>query len=48
MVGKWGFHKMRIGEKVAVNAEGQVRKNQEGVKEDGRLSDVQGPTAVPW
>jgi hypothetical protein len=48
MVGKWGFRKMRIGEKVAVNAEGQARRNHEGVKKDGQLSDVQGPTAVPW
>jgi hypothetical protein len=46
--GKWGFGKMHVGEKVGVNAERQVRENQEGVKRDGQWRDVQGPRAVPW
>jgi hypothetical protein len=48
MVGKWGFRKMGVAEKVAGNAEGRVRKEAEGVRQDGRLGDVQGPGAVPW
>ena len=47
-LGKWGFQKMGVAEKVAVNVEGRVRTQQEGVRSDGRLGDVQGPGAVPW
>lgn len=47
-LGKWGFQKMGVAEKVAVNVEGRVRTQQEGVRGDGRLGDVQGPGAVPW
>jgi hypothetical protein len=39
---------MRVAEKVAVNAEGRVKKEAEGVRRDGGLGDVQGPGAVPW
>lgn len=48
MLGKWGFRKMGIAEKVAGNAEGRVRSEADGVRADGRLGDVQGPGAVPW
>jgi hypothetical protein len=47
-MGKWGFRKMHVGEKVGVNAERQLRENQKGVRRDGQWRDVQGPTAVPW
>lgn len=47
-MGKWGFRKMHVGEKVGVNAERQIRETHEGVKKDGQWRDVQGPTAVPW
>lgn len=47
-MGKWGFRKMRVGEKVGVNAERQVEENKEGVRRDGQWRDVQGPRAVPW
>lgn len=47
-MGKWGFRKMHIGEKVGVNAEAQIKESHEGVKIDGQWRDVQGPRAVPW
>jgi hypothetical protein len=47
-VGKWGFRKMRVGEKVGVDAIGELRESREGVKKDGQWRDVQGPAAVPW
>lgn len=47
-VGKWGFRKMRFREKLGVDAVGEVRASQEGVRKDGQWRDVQGPTAVPW
>lgn len=47
-MGKWGFRKMHIGERVGVNAERQVNEGKERVKQDGQWRDVQGPTAVPW
>jgi hypothetical protein len=48
MMGKWAFRKMRVAEKIAVNAEGRVKTEAEGVRRDGGLGDVQGPGAVPW
>lgn len=47
-VGKWGFRKTRVGEKLGVNAVAEVKASQEGVKKDGSWMDVQGPRAVPW
>lgn len=47
-MGKWGFRKMHVGEKVGITAEAQIKKNQEGVKVDGQWRDVQGPRATPW
>jgi hypothetical protein len=47
-MGKWGFRKMRVGEKLGVDAVSEVRQSQEGVRADGQWRDVQGPRAVPW
>lgn len=47
-LGKWGFRKMHVGEKVGLAAEGEARKSKEGVREDGQWRDVQGPKAIPW
>jgi hypothetical protein len=46
--GKWGFRKMRVGEKLSVDAVGEVREGREGVRRDGQWRDVQGLRAVPW
>jgi len=47
-VGKWGFRRARVGEKVEGHVVGGVREGREGVKRDGGWRDVQGPRAVPW
>lgn len=47
-MGKWGFKKMHIGEKVGISAEAEIKESHEGVKTDGQWRDVQGPRAVPW
>lgn len=47
-VGKWGFRKMRIGEKLGVDAVSEVKASQDGVRADGQWRDIQGPRAVPW
>lgn len=43
-VGKWGFRKMGVGERVA---EGVVRSHDE-TRRDGGWRGEQGPRAVPW
>ncbi len=43
-LGRWGFRKMGVGERVA---EG-VARSQERTKEDGSWRSEQGPQAVPW
>jgi hypothetical protein len=47
-LGKWGFRKMRVGEKVGGAAEYEVKEAREGVRRDGQWRDIQGPRAVPW
>jgi hypothetical protein len=47
-VGRWGFRKMRVGERVGEMQELEIRESREGVKADGQWRDVQGPRAVPW
>ena len=47
-VGKWGFRKMGVGEKVQEGGVREVRSSEEGVRRDGQWRDVQGPGAVPW
>jgi hypothetical protein len=47
-VGKWGFRKMRVGERLGVDAQLEGKKAREGVRADGQWRDVQGPRAVPW
>ena len=46
--GKWGFRKMRVGEKLGVDTVSEVKASQEGVRADGQWRDIQGPRAVPW
>jgi hypothetical protein len=43
-VGKWGFRKMGVGERVA---EGVVRSHDD-TRRDGSWGGEQGPMAVPW
>lgn len=47
-MGKWGFRKMKIREKVGGAADYEVKEAREGVRKDGQWRDIQGPTAVPW
>ena len=47
-LGKWGFRKMGVGEKVVIDAEINKQQNKEETKKDGTWSDVHGPRAVPW
>ncbi|CZS99606.1 uncharacterized protein RAG0_07938 [Rhynchosporium agropyri] len=47
-LGKWGFRKMGVGDRVVKGVEREGRVSREGVKEDGQWRDVQGPRAVPW
>jgi hypothetical protein len=47
-MGRWGFRKMRVGERVGEMQEVEIRESREGVKADGQWRDVQGPRAVPW
>ena len=43
-MGKWGFRKMGVGEKAAV----EVEHSREGLRKEGQWRDVQGPETVPW
>jgi len=47
-MGKWGFRKMRIREKVGVNVEREAKEGRERTKVNGQWRDVQGPTVTPW
>lgn len=47
-VGKWGFRKMGVGERLGGDVEMEVKESREGVKVDGQWRDIQGPKAVPW
>lgn len=47
-MGKWGFRKMGVREKVGINVERQVHEGKDRVKVDGQWRDVQGPMVVPW
>jgi hypothetical protein len=47
-LGKWGFRKLRVGEKVQEGGVREVSESKEGVRKDGQWKDVQGPRAVPW
>jgi hypothetical protein len=47
-MGKWGFRKFRVSEKVGSMAEMEVEVSREGVRRDGQWRDIQGPKAVPW
>jgi len=47
-VGKWGFRKMGVGERLEERAVMEVEVNQQGVRRDGTWRDIQGPQAVPW
>ncbi|PBP26615.1 hypothetical protein BUE80_DR002432 [Diplocarpon rosae] len=47
-VGKWGFRKMGVGEKVVEGAAREGNVSRERLKVDGQWRDVQGPRATPW
>ena len=47
-VGKWGFRKLGVGEKVGVVGELEREGRRDETKRDGGWRDVQGPGAVPW
>lgn len=47
-LGRWSFRKMRVGEKLGVEAKSEVRASQDGVRQDGQWRDVQGARALPW
>jgi hypothetical protein len=47
-MGRWGFRKMRVGERVGEMQGVEIKESREGVKADGQWRDVQGPRAVPW
>ncbi len=46
-IGKWGFRKMGVGERMVEGGEREVVASREGVRSDGQWRDVQGPRAVP-
>jgi hypothetical protein len=45
-IGKWGFRKMVVGERMAEGGQREVVASREGVKSDEQWRDVQGPRAV--
>lgn len=47
-MGKWGFRKMRVKDRVGVMAAGEVEGSRRGTRVDGSWRDVQGPKATPW
>lgn len=47
-IGKWGFRKLGVKERTAVEVQRQAKKDERGVRVDGQWRDVQGPRAVPW
>jgi hypothetical protein len=47
-MGKWGFKKLGVSEKVGEMSEIELKQSREGVKRDGQWRDIQGPKAVPW
>ena len=47
-MGRWGFRKMRVGERVSEMQAVEIGESREEVRVDGQWRDVQGPRAVPW
>ncbi|EKD12511.1 uncharacterized protein L3040_008164 [Drepanopeziza brunnea f. sp. 'multigermtubi'] len=47
-VGKWGFRRLGVGERVVEGAAKEGAVSRERVKVDGQWRDVQGPRATPW
>lgn len=47
-MGKWGFRKMRVKDKVGVMAVEEVQGSKRSTQVDGSWRDVQGPRATPW
>lgn len=47
-MGKWGFRKMKVKDRVGVMAVGEVEGSKKGTRVDGSWRDVQGPRATPW
>ncbi|KAG9241355.1 hypothetical protein BJ878DRAFT_521183 [Calycina marina] len=47
-MGKWGFRKMHVRERIGHTAERQVSERRERMKKDGQWRDVQGGEVIPW
>lgn len=47
-MGKWGFRKMRVKEKVGVAAAGEIQGSKASTRVDGSWREVQGPRTMPW
>jgi hypothetical protein len=47
-VGKWGFKRFAVRERVGTDAVVEVQESRDGVRRDGQFRDLQGPRAVPW
>lgn len=47
-MGKWGFRKMKVKDRVGVMAAGEVEGSRKGTRVDGSWREVQGPRATPW
>lgn len=47
-MGKWGFRKMKVKDRVGVAAVGEVEDSKKATHVDGSWRNVQGPRATPW
>ena len=47
-MGKWGFNRLRVGEKIEQGAAVEIEQSRAGVRQEGQWRDVQGPNTVPW
>lgn len=47
-MGKWGFRKMKVKDRVRVAAVEEVEGSKKATRVDGSWRNVQGPRATPW
>jgi len=47
-IGRWGFKRMRVGEKIEQGAAVEIEESRYGVRQEGQWRDIQGPNTVPW
>ncbi|KAJ4390077.1 hypothetical protein N0V93_007550 [Gnomoniopsis smithogilvyi] len=47
-MGKWGFRKMKVKDRVGVMAVEEVEGSKKATQVDGTWRNVQGPRATPW